>query len=90
MKRYFYIGAFMFLGLLVSMLVHAAVEIPTLALITADPDAMATNYVWQHWRLFHGGGGKFLSVAGILFGFFMGRKCWQILYVEKRYGTPRW
>lgn len=48
MKRYFYIAAFMFLGFLVSLLVHAAVEIPTLAIIMADPDEMADNYLWQH------------------------------------------
>lgn len=90
MKKYFYIGAFMFLGLLVSMLVHAAIEIPTLALITADPDVMMGSYVWQHWWLFHDVGGNVLSVAFVIFGFILGRKFWQILYVEKRYGIPRW
>lgn len=90
MKKYFYIIAFMFLGLLVSLLVHALVEIPTLAIITRDPDAMVGNYVWQHWWLFHGIGGRVLTAAFVLFGFILGRKFWQILYVEKRYGTPRW
>lgn len=90
MKKYFYIAAFMFLGLLVSMLVHAAIEIPTLAIITADPDAMADNFVWRNWWLFHGIGGRVLSVAFVVLGFFLGRRFWQILYVEKRYGTPRW
>jgi hypothetical protein len=80
----------MFLGFLVSLLVHAAVEIPTLAIMSRDPDTMMTNYVWQHWWLFHGVGGKVLSFAFVAFGFILGRKCWQILYVEKRFGTPRW
>ncbi|MFZ1626613.1 MAG: hypothetical protein WAT81_02295 [Candidatus Moraniibacteriota bacterium] len=90
MKKYFYIAAFMFLGFLVSMLVHAAVEIPILRIITADPATMAENYWWQHWGLWHGIGGRVLSVSFILFGFILGRKFWQILYVEKRYGTPWW
>lgn len=90
MKKYFYIVAFMFLGFLVSMLVHALIEIPTLAVITRDPDTMADSYIWQNWWFFHGIGGRALSVGGILLGFFLGRKFWQILYVEKRYGTPRW
>ena len=72
------------------MLVHAAVEIPTLRIITADPALMAGNYLWQHWGLLHGVGGSVLSASFILFGFILGRKFWQILYVEKRYGTPRW
>ncbi len=90
MKKYFYIVAFMFLGFLVSMLVHALVEIPVLAIITADPDTMGDNFIWQNWWFFHGVGGRALSVGCILLGFFLGRKFWQILYVEKRYGTPRW
>lgn len=90
MKKYFYIGAFMFLGFLVSMLVHAGVEIPTLAIITHDPDRVAESYLWQHWWLFHDIGGKVLSFAFVVFGFILGRKFWQVLYVEKRYGAPRW
>ncbi len=90
MKRYFYIAAFMFLGLLVSMLVHAGIEIPTLMLITRNPDTIVVNYIWQNWWLFHGVGGKALSLAFVIFGFILGRKFWQVLYVEKRYGTPRW
>lgn len=90
MKRYCYIAAFMFLGLLVSLLVHAAVEIPTLAILTADPATLAGSLAWQHWRLFHDIGGQILSLAFIILGFVLGRKFWRILYVEKRYGTPRW
>jgi len=90
MKKYFYIAAFMFLGLLVSMLVHAAVEIPTLMLITADPDLLVSSYIWQHWWFFHGVGGRVLSLGFVILGFALGQKFWQILYVEKRYGTPRW
>lgn len=90
MKRYCYIAAFMFLGFLVSLLVHAAIEIPTLALITADPAAMGASYMWQHWPLWHGIGGKALTLLFLGMGFLLGQKFWQILYVEKRYGTPRW
>ena len=90
MKKYFYILAFMLLGFLVSLLVHALVEIPTLAIITADPDAMANSFVWKNWWLFHGLGGRVLLVGFILLGWFLGCRFWQILYVEKRYGTPRW
>lgn len=90
MKRYFYIAAFMFLGLLVSVLVHALIEIPTLAIVTANPDAMTESFIWQHWWLFHGIGGRALMMGFIVLGFFLGRKFWRVLYVEKRYGTPRW
>lgn len=90
MKRHFYISAFMLLGLLIGFLVHAAIEIPTLTFLTADPDSLAESSVWRHWWLFHGLGGQLLSLAFLTLGFFLGRRFWQILYVEKRYGTPRW
>jgi hypothetical protein len=90
MKRYFYIGAFMLLGFLVSMLVHAGIEIPTLALVTGEAGKNGDNIIWQHWNVIHGTFGIALSLGGILLGFFLGRRFWQILYVEKRYGTPRW
>jgi len=90
MKRILYIGAFMFLGFLLSMLMHAALEYPTLMIISGDFARYQDSFVWQNWRVIHGVGGKILSLGGILLGFFLGRKFWQILYVEKRYGTPRW
>ncbi|OGI32000.1 MAG: hypothetical protein A3G09_02955 [Candidatus Moranbacteria bacterium RIFCSPLOWO2_12_FULL_48_12] len=90
MKRIFYIIAFMFLGLLVTQLVHAALEIPTLHLVANRYDVYGDSFVWQNWRVIHGVGGKLLSLAGLLTGFFLGRKFWQILYVEKRSGQPYW
>lgn len=90
MKKYFYIAAFTFLGLLLSFLVHAALEIPILSLVMGNYETYGDSYVWRNWSMIHAVGGKSLSLAGVIFGFFMGRTCWQILYVEKRYGTPRW
>lgn len=90
MKKYFYIGAFGFLGYLLSLLLHAGIEIPTLALITGEAGKFGDNIIWRNWQCIHGTVGAVLSVSGILFGLLLGRKFWQILYVEKRYGTPRW
>lgn len=80
----------MFLGWLVSMLVHGLIEIPVLGMITGEVGGYGNNIVWQNWRLVHGLGGLILSLGGVLLGFFLGRKFWQILYVEKRYGEPWW
>ena len=90
MKKYFYIGAFMFLGWLTSMLAHGLIEIPLLGLITGERGYYGNNIIWQNWRLVHGLGGFILSLGGVLLGFFLGRKFWQVLYVEKRYGEPWW
>lgn len=90
MKRYFYIAAFMVLGVLLATLSHAAIELPTLAIMTGNFAYYGDSFIWRHWSLIHGVGGKILWFVGALAGFLAGRRFWQILYVEKRYGTPRW
>lgn len=90
MKRLFYIAAFTVLGILLATLVHAALEMPALYIITSDFEHYQHSFVWEHWRIIHGWGGKLLWLLGALGGFIAGCKFWQILYVEKRYGTRRW
>ena len=90
MKRAFYIALFVLLGLIVATLLHALIELPTLSLITGNFEKYGNSYVWQNWRMIHGIGGAVLWLAGLVGGYWCGVKGWQILYVEKRYGTPRW
>lgn len=90
MRRLFYIFSFMVLGLLLGTLAHAGLEIPALALVTNDFERYGDSFFWRHWGLIHGWGGIVLWAIGLILGFVAGRKFWQILYVEKRYGAPRW
>jgi hypothetical protein len=90
MKRIFYIVAFMILGLLLVQLVHAAIEIPILAFLTRDMERYGESFLWRHWSVLHGAFAWTLALTGLVIGFGLGRKCWRILYIEKRFGTPRW
>lgn len=90
MKRLFYVSAFTFLGLLVATLIHAAIEFPLLSMMEDDLATVGTSVLLDHWSLIHGVGGKLLWLLGAIAGFVAGKKFWRILYVEKRYGTPRW
>lgn len=90
MKRLFYIGAFTFLGILLATLVHAGVEIPLLSMMESQLEMSGRSVLADNWWLIHGWGGKLLWLGGALGGMVAGRRFWQILYVEKRYGTPRW
>lgn len=90
MKRYVYIGLFGLLGLLVTTLLHAAIEIPLLVWMQTALEAGETPWLWTEWPLLHRLGGTMLWLGGIGGGVFLGKKFWRILYVEKRYGTPRW
>lgn len=90
MKRLLYIGAFTFLGTLLATLVHAGIEIPLLSMMESQLEMTGRSVFADHWWLIHGWGGKLLWFGGALGGFIAGRRFWRILYVEKRYGTPRW
>jgi hypothetical protein len=89
MKKYVYIALFTFLGLLLATLLHALIEIPALKLITENYEQYGDGYIWQHWRIIHDVVGACLWLGGALGGYYAGKKWWQILYIEKRYGTPR-
>lgn len=81
---------FMVLGFLVATLIHGALEIPLLFWMQADLEMGQTNWLWEIWPMTHQIGGVFLWLSGTVIGFFLGKKFWRILYIEKRYGTPRW
>ncbi|MEM9336526.1 MAG: hypothetical protein AAGA35_01555 [Patescibacteria group bacterium] len=90
MKRTVYIIAFIFLGLIVSTLVHAALEMPILWLVSSDYERYANSLLWQHWELMHHTVAVGLWVMGALVGYKLGKRYWHILYVEKRYGEKKW
>lgn len=68
MKKIVYIGAFVVLGFLLSMIVHAALEIPALAFVSGNFEAEGASFVWRYWWLFHGVGGKVLLLFGLVGG----------------------
>lgn len=80
----------MLLGTLVATLVHAGIETPLLSWMTSDLELGRTNRLWNYWPIVHRLGGSILWLAGAALGFYFGKKFWRILYIEKRYGTPRW
>lgn len=90
MKKYYYIAAFMVLGYLLSLLIHAFIEFPLLALMSQSYAEGEVTWLTAHWATVHRFGGLALSFGGLILGYLLGRHFWHILYVEKRYGTPRW
>jgi hypothetical protein len=81
MKKIIYIGLFTVLGVMVGVLLHALID-----LIALKIDATT---IVPYLEMYRRGWGVLLFVIGGLTGFMLGKKFWQILYVEKRYGTPR-
>lgn len=84
--RTVYITAFTILGILLSTIVHAAIEIPIINLLASDFDRFSLGLSWSQWFWVHHVGSIILWVAGLIFGFWQGKYWWKAIYVEKRYG----
>lgn len=82
-KRIFYIFLFIVLGVLVSMLLHAAIEIPMIYLLLKDFDRYGWGLTWQQWYVIHGIGAYVLLLAGVMIGYWQGKHWWGVLYDEK-------
>lgn len=89
MKRFIYIFAFGFLGLLVATLIHAGVEMLALWVIFGQPEIYVGTYWWEEWHMVHRIGSTVLWWLGLAVGLWCGFRFWRILYIEKRYGEPR-
>lgn len=80
LKRSVYIALFMALGLLISFLVHAAIEIWYLDLLFSDFTKYSFGFSWQQLYIIHGIGTLILFIGGALFGYLQGKYWWKILY----------
>ena len=83
MKKIVYISAFVFLGILTSFLIHAAVEITIIKLIVSNLDRWGIWLSWGSWLLIHYIGSIVLLLLGIFFGYKQGKHWWRVIYVEK-------
>ncbi len=89
MKKFFYILSFVFLGVLVSTLVHGGIEIPMINLLIADFGRFGLGLSWESWATIHNVIALILLVLGIALGFQQGMHWWRVIYIEKRFGTNK-
>lgn len=91
MKRFIYIIAFTFLGLLLQFVLHAVIETWYIGLLIADFPRYGFGLSWETWERIHHVLSGIFFVGGLLFGFFSGRFWWRKLYVENlRFKKPIW
>ena len=84
-KKFIYILAFITLGILISFLIHAVIEISVIALLLKNFSRYGLGLSWGEWVVIDHVGSVALLFLGIIIGFKQGRKWWQIIYVERRY-----
>lgn len=90
MKKGLYVFLFVIASLLVSFLVHAVLEISILWWVQNNITAASSSLIRNNWSFLHVWGGRLLWALGLIGGLYGGFRYWDILYVEKRYGQPRW
>ncbi|OGZ33475.1 MAG: hypothetical protein A2Y98_03040 [Candidatus Portnoybacteria bacterium RBG_19FT_COMBO_36_7] len=85
MKKIIYIAASMLLFVLLSFILHSAIEIPMISLLTKNFDKYGLGLSWQNWYAIHSIGTFLLAFLGLAAGYFVGRRWWKIIYIEKKY-----
>jgi len=84
LKKAFYIALTMVLGLILSFILHAVIEIFYIDYflsknVLLKPSALTSKcYLPSALQIF-------LILAGLLGGYFLGQKWWQIVYVERKH-----
>lgn len=85
MKRDFYLFCSVLLGFLISFLVHAGIEIWYIGRLVDDFATYSFGFSWSTWFVIHDVASVILALAGVLGGYGVGERWWQIVYVEKRH-----
>lgn len=85
MKKVIYIILSIILGILLSTMLHAIVEIFIINLLTKDFNKYGLGLSWETWFLIHSIGTIILLVLGIVGGYLLGQRWWRIIYIEKKY-----
>lgn len=84
-KRIVYILLFVVLGIIISFIIHALIELPILRLLTKDFDKYGFGLTWAQWYSIHYLGSIILLLLGIVTGYLQGKYWWRIIYIEKKY-----
>lgn len=85
MKKTVYLCATIFLFILLSFLLHAAIEIPIINLLTADFAKHSLGLNWPQWYLIYHIGTAALLILAVVTGYFVGQRWWRYIYIEKHY-----
>jgi prepilin-type N-terminal cleavage/methylation domain-containing protein len=85
MKRTIYILLAAMLGILLSFIVHALIEIGVISLLTSNFEKYGLGFSWASWFWIHSVSTVILFVLGAVGGYFLGARWWRIVYIEKRW-----
>ncbi len=81
-KKITYITLFTLLGVLISFLLHAVIEIPVIFLLVSDFGKWGMGLSWETWEMIHNIGAIILVIIGAWIGFKKGIHWWNVIYVN--------
>ena len=84
-KEIVYTTCFIILGIFVSFLVHAGIEIPVINLLVRDFNMYSLGLTWRQWQMVHDGGAVVLLILGIIIGYWQGVYWWDAIYIKRRF-----
>ncbi len=87
-KRNIYVALFTLLGLLCQFLAHAIAEMGYITLLDLNYARWSFGFSFGTLLVIHHVISLALLLLGVGLGYHFGKRFWQVLYVEERYGRP--
>lgn len=85
LKKFIYILSTIILGILLSFMVHAIIELLVIWLLVGDIDKYGLGLTWDQLMLVHSIFTFVLFVIGLIGGILFGYRWWKIIYIDKKY-----
>jgi prepilin-type N-terminal cleavage/methylation domain-containing protein len=89
MKKKIYVFLSIILFILLSLVIHALVEIAAISLLAKNFQKYSLGLNWEGWFIIHCIGAIVFFILAIITGYFVGRRWWNYIYVQKKY-RPKW
>ncbi|MEK7151043.1 MAG: hypothetical protein AAB783_02490 [Patescibacteria group bacterium] len=89
LKRKFYLFCTSILGVLLATIIHALIEGWYITLLISDFDIYSLGLSWPEWFVVHNIVAGTFWFFGVLGGYWLGVRWWQIVYIEHRHWLRR-
>lgn len=88
MKKRIYIGVFIITGMMVGAAIAGGIEFLVLKTVIGKTTVPASEFVTLNYILLRRVMAAVFIIGGGLLAVWAAPRCWQMLYIEKRFGTP--
>ena len=83
MKKQIYLFLTMILGVLLTTIIHAGLEIWYISLLNENWEEYSFGLAWPRLWQIHLGYTIILLILGVVLGYYLGKRWWRIIYGKK-------